>query len=56
MNSEQVIVYRSKWESERDQFFFNNPEYILYIAGGCLAIVLLVVVVDKIKKFFGIRR
>lgn len=56
MNSEQVIVYRSKWEAERDQFFFDNPEYILYFIGGAIALVVLIVVVDKLKKYFGIRR
>lgn len=56
MNSEQVIVYRSKWEAERDQFFFDNPEYILYVIGGAAALVILIVLVDKLKKFFGIRR
>jgi len=56
MNSEQVIVYRSKWEAERDQFFFDNPEYILYFIGGAIALTVLIVAVDKLKKFFGIRR
>ncbi len=56
MNSEQVIVYRSKWEAERDQFFFENPEYILYFIGGTIALAVLIVAVDKLKKFFGIRR
>ena len=56
MNSEQVIVYRSKWEAERDQFFFENPEYILYFIGGAIALAVLIVAVDKLKKFFGIRR
>ena len=56
MNSEQVIVYRSKWEAERDQFFFDNPEYILYFIGGAIALAVLIVAVDKLKKFFGVRR
>lgn len=56
MNTEQVIVYRSKWEAERDQFFFDNPEYILYMAGIMLGVVGLIVIVDKIKRKFGIRR
>lgn len=56
MNSEQVIVYRSKWEAERDEFFFNNPEYILYFIGGAIAVVGMIILVDKIRKFFGIHR
>jgi hypothetical protein len=56
MNPEQVIVYRSKWEAERDQFFFDNPEYILYFIGGAIVLAVLIVVVDKLKKYFGIRR
>jgi hypothetical protein len=56
MDSEQVIVYRSKWEAEMDQFFFDNPEYILYFAGGCVLLVILIVAVDKLKKSMGIRR
>lgn len=56
MNSEQVIVYRSKWEAERDQFFFENPEYILYFIGGSILLAILIVVVDRLKKYFGIRR
>lgn len=56
MNSEQVIVYRSKWEAERDQFFFDNPEYILYFIGGAIVLAVSIVAVDRLKKFFGIRR
>jgi hypothetical protein len=56
MNSEQVIVYRSKWEAERDQFFFENPEYILYFIGGSILLAVTIIAVDKLKRFFGIRR
>lgn len=56
MNSEQVIIYRSKWEAERDQFFFENPEYILYFIGGAILLAVIILIVDKMKRFFGIRR
>lgn len=54
--TEQVIIYRSKWEAERDQFFYNNPEYILYFVVGALLLAGFIVVVDKIRNWTGIRR
>ncbi len=54
--TEQVIIYQSKWEAERDQFFFDNPEYILYFAIGAVVLVGFIVAVDKIRNWMGVRR
>lgn len=29
--SESVIFYRSQFERDREQFFYENPEYALFI-------------------------
>lgn len=34
----QIIVYRSRFEQDRDEFFNDNPEYILYLIGIILCI------------------
>ncbi len=55
-NTEQVIIYRSKWEAERDQFFFDNPEYIVYFIAGSVMLIGFLVAVDKLRNWMGIRR
>lgn len=56
MNTEQVVIYRSRWEVERDQFFFENPEYILYIFLGCLMLAGVIISYYKIKNYLRFRR
>lgn len=45
----EIIVYRSPWERDAANFWYENPEWILYIIGG-------IVLVYVIAKFFGKRR
>lgn len=46
----QIVVYRSQFERDRDQFLYDNADYILYAIVGALALGLIIAWVDKIRR------
>lgn len=50
--AEQVIIYRSRTEQALDNLINDNPEYILYIVLGVLALLTLVWGYDKLTTYF----
>jgi hypothetical protein len=39
METQQVIIYNSKWQAETDRILSENPEYVLYLfAAGVLLV------------------
>lgn len=47
--SESIVIYRSEFERQQDQFFANNPEYIVYFMGGALLLVIILWLTGKLK-------
>lgn len=45
-----IVVYRSKWQEQADDFYFNHPEYIAGGVFGLVIIVLIAAIVDSIKR------
>jgi hypothetical protein len=54
--SDSIVVYRSRWEQERDEYFYNNPEIVLYFIAGVIVTLLLAYVASLIYDAWRRRR
>lgn len=45
-----IVVYRNHFEANADQFYSENPEYIMYILGGCIIVGVGLYLWNKYKK------
>jgi hypothetical protein len=48
--AESIIIYRSQMEQNMDQFWTENPDYILYIFLGCGLLFFGVIIYSKIVE------
>lgn len=36
--NDSVVIYKSEFERAADQFYYNNPEYVLYVTIGVVIV------------------
>ena len=48
--ADSIVVYRSSFEQDWDQFIYNNPEIILGLIGFLILAAIAVKVTDKIYR------
>ena len=56
MNDHSIIIYQSEFTKRADRFYSENPEYILYILGAGVVIILGFIIWDKISRKMRLKK